>query len=129
MDRNPVLWREWNRARPSRWMALLVTAFAATTAIGIVWESINMLIRGINPSGPNYGVLSYVFQIMFGLLMLAAIAPTSLSEERQRGKPGRAAGYSALDPHDRLRQMARDIPVRPAARHLSPDHGPRDGNG
>jgi ABC-type Na+ efflux pump permease subunit len=85
MDRNPVLWREWNRARPSRWMAVLVTAFAGTTAVGVVWESINMLVRGINPSGPNYGVLSYVFQIMFGLLMLAAIAPTSLSEERQRG--------------------------------------------
>ena len=31
------------------------------------------------------GVCSYVLHVIFGLLMLAAIAPTSMAEERQRG--------------------------------------------
>ncbi len=42
-----------------------------------------------NPHGGSVfkyaGVYSYIIQIMFGLLMLSAIAPMSLSEERQRG--------------------------------------------
>ena len=31
------------------------------------------------------GVVSYVLHVSFGLLMLSAIAPTSMAEERQRG--------------------------------------------
>jgi hypothetical protein len=31
------------------------------------------------------GVCSYVLHVIFGVLMLAAVAPTSMAEERQRG--------------------------------------------
>ena len=34
---------------------------------------------------PIVGICSYMLHMIFGLLMLAAIAPTSMAEERQRG--------------------------------------------
>ena len=44
--------------------------------------------RGIAPRDAIWeiaGVFSYMLHVIFGLLMLAAIAPTSMAEERQRG--------------------------------------------
>jgi ABC-type transport system involved in multi-copper enzyme maturation permease subunit len=90
LDRNPVLWREWRRLRPSAWMiAVTLLVWGATTAACLI-GAYSIWRHGITPGGgPVAGLLAgiggYVILILFGLLMLSVIAPTSMSEERQRG--------------------------------------------
>ncbi|MHB1555877.1 MAG: ABC transporter permease subunit [Isosphaeraceae bacterium] len=90
LDGNPVLWREWHRARPSRWLLLLVLIVGGTATIlcaytaGTVWyEGINRMNR------PDSVIITGIFAMMilliFGFLIVAAMAPTSMAEERQRG--------------------------------------------
>jgi ABC-type transport system involved in multi-copper enzyme maturation permease subunit len=90
LDGNPVLWREWHRLRPSMWMTalglLVWTTTTATCAISAYW----IWRHGLNtPGGPMTaeaaGLCAYTILILFGLLLLSAVAPTSMSEERQRG--------------------------------------------
>ena len=89
LDRNPVLWREWHRSRPSLWMTAILALLMGTTGVlcivGAVafWKTAWILARA--PVWEVAGVCSYVLHVIFGLLMLAAIAPTSMAEERQRG--------------------------------------------
>ena len=89
LDRNPVLWREWHRSRPSRWMTAIVILLMGTTGALCVTGAIAFWFNGAN-IGPEggweiAGVSSYILHVIFGLLMLAAVAPTSMAEERQRG--------------------------------------------
>ncbi len=90
IDGNPVLWREWHRARPSRWLLILIVLVGGSTGIaclvgaGSAWRY--GLGNGPPPSaGIMTGFLGLILQVIFGLLMLAAVAPMSMSEERQRG--------------------------------------------
>ncbi len=89
LDRNPVLWREWHRSRPSRWMTVILVLLMGTTGVLCVVGAVAFWFNGaaIGPSdfSEAAGVYSYILHITFGLLMLAAIAPTSMAEERQRG--------------------------------------------
>jgi ABC-type transport system involved in multi-copper enzyme maturation permease subunit len=89
LDRNPVLWREWHRSRPSRWMTAIVVLLMGTTFVLCVGGAVAFWINGVNigPRAvwPIVGICSYMFHMIFGLLMIAAIAPTSMAEERQRG--------------------------------------------
>ena len=89
LDRNPVLWREWHRSRPTRWMTAIVGLLMGTTFVLCVGGAIAFWINGIwfgpSPVWPIIGICSYILHIVFGLLMLSAIAPTSMAEERQRG--------------------------------------------
>jgi ABC-type transport system involved in multi-copper enzyme maturation permease subunit len=84
LDSHPVLWREWRRQRPSKltrfvWGLYAVASLGATTLAivdatsrGIpVWSESLKLVAGL--------------EIAFGLLLVAASAPTALSEERARG--------------------------------------------
>jgi ABC-type transport system involved in multi-copper enzyme maturation permease subunit len=89
LDRNPVLWREWHRSRPTRWMTAIVGLLMGTTFVLCVGAALAFWINGVH-LGPGHvwpivGICSYMLHIIFGLLMLAAIAPTSMAEERQRG--------------------------------------------
>jgi ABC-type transport system involved in multi-copper enzyme maturation permease subunit len=84
LDGYPLLWREWRRNHPSRLGRILVTlllsiawAFAAYGTCLVIAEGAN---RGLGPIGTGIGV-----SLVFGLLMLAATAPTTLAEERSRG--------------------------------------------
>jgi hypothetical protein len=89
LDRNPVLWRERHRSRHSVWMTAVVILLMGTTGAlcitgaGAFWK------HGvaIGPTGAweVAGLCALVLHVIFGLLMLAAIAPTSMAEERQRG--------------------------------------------
>jgi ABC-type transport system involved in multi-copper enzyme maturation permease subunit len=92
LERFPVLWREWRRARPSRWMlwlggflavtttALCVASAVAFWTVGYGWGLGRQASPWIWP-----GVYAYMIQILFGFLMLAACAPLALAEERQSG--------------------------------------------
>jgi ABC-type transport system involved in multi-copper enzyme maturation permease subunit len=89
LDRNPVLWREWHRSRPSPWMMVLLTLLMGTTGVLCLGGAIAFWKNGVDFLTGNTwemaGVYSYLLHVIFGLLMLSAIAPTSMSEERQRG--------------------------------------------
>ena len=86
LDKNPVLWREWHRNRPSKatrvvWGLYIVSTSVFSLKIMADWSG------GVRPSGPGreFGSLFNGFQATIGLLLVAASAGTVLSEERVRG--------------------------------------------
>jgi ABC-type transport system involved in multi-copper enzyme maturation permease subunit len=88
LDRNPVLWREWHRSRPSAWMLAILALLMGTTAVlcvvgaAVFWSRPN----GTTPNAwATAGMVGYLLHAIFGLLLLSAVAPTSMSEDRQRG--------------------------------------------
>ncbi len=89
LDGNPVFWREWHRSRPSPWMLILVTMTLGMATLTCLLGSVALWLEGVEPNGGSpfkyAGVYCYVLLVPFGLLMLSAVAPMSLSEERQRG--------------------------------------------
>jgi ABC-type transport system involved in multi-copper enzyme maturation permease subunit len=89
LDRNPVLWREWHRSRPSRWMMILTVVLGGSTAIACVVGAVTIWANGVDQvrtaMGPTAGMIGSLLQLIFGLLILSAAAPISMSEERQRG--------------------------------------------
>ena len=89
LDRNPVLWREWHRSRPSRWLMILIVLLGGSTGIACVVGAVTLWANGAGltcrSAGPVVGIFGCILQLIFGLLMLSAVAPMSMSEERQRG--------------------------------------------
>ena len=91
LDGNPVLWREWHRSRPSRWTTILVVLVGGSTGAACAVGAVTALIQGLPvrpgaaPVGLIAGIGGAILQLIFGLLMLSAAAPTSMAEERQRG--------------------------------------------
>jgi ABC-type transport system involved in multi-copper enzyme maturation permease subunit len=89
LDRDPVLWREWHRSRPTPWMTGLLALLMGTTAVLCIVGAVAFWRNGATPSRGQVwetaGVCSYLLHVVFGLLILSAVAPTSMAEERQRG--------------------------------------------
>jgi ABC-type Na+ efflux pump permease subunit len=85
LDGNPVLWREWHRSRPSRLARRLWAILLAVTWIMAAWGTYDIITVGIAQPRPNALIFGFLIQLMFGMLMLSATAPTSLAEERVRG--------------------------------------------
>ncbi len=89
LDRNPVLWREWHRTRPSRWLMILIAIIGGLTGIACLVGSVLIWVDGLddfrNAMGFITGMFGSMIQLIFGLLILSAVAPTSMAEERQRG--------------------------------------------
>ncbi len=84
LNGNPVLWREWHRTRPSRWMAFVWWSYGTTSLFFssvVLYEMLN----GNDGAALEIGLLINVFQVNVGLLLLNIQAVTSLSEERMRG--------------------------------------------
>ncbi len=90
LDRNPVLWREWHRSRPSLWMMAHPRPAHGHDRGPLHRRGHRVLEKrrafpAREPSGRWPASVSYILHVIFGLLMLSAIAPTSMAEERQRG--------------------------------------------
>jgi ABC-type transport system involved in multi-copper enzyme maturation permease subunit len=83
LDRNPVLWRECRRRRPSRW-SLAVWGIYVLLCGGFGVYAIAGMIGG-NRWGRELGAVVNGLQVGAGLLLLSVSAATSLAEERQRG--------------------------------------------
>jgi ABC-type transport system involved in multi-copper enzyme maturation permease subunit len=84
LDGNPVLWREWHRNRPSRlarclWAVLLLITWALAA-----WGTYQIITEDTAQRAMGLG-LGFKIQLLFGLLLLSATAPTALAEERVRG--------------------------------------------
>ncbi len=84
LDRNPVLWREWHRNRPSRFARLIWLGLMLLTWSLAAWGTAD-LISGGDQNRPNALTTAFLIQLVFGLLILSATAPTALAEERVRG--------------------------------------------
>ncbi len=84
LDRNPVLWREWQRRRATGWVGWIwvlydLCAIAATATI------ITLVIsRGLGISTQIASLLNGL-QVAAGMLLLAVRATTTFAEERARG--------------------------------------------
>ena len=83
LDRNPVLWRECRRKRPSRWGLVLWGTYVLLCG-GFTLYSIGLMIAR-RRWGLELGIVVNALQVAGGLLMLSVSAATSLAEERQRG--------------------------------------------
>jgi ABC-type transport system involved in multi-copper enzyme maturation permease subunit len=80
LDVNPVLWREWQGRRPTRWgvvLALLYALLAATCTAAIAWMTASS-VRG------RWGAASFLnaLQVAAGMLLLSIFAASPLAEER-----------------------------------------------
>jgi len=77
LDGNPVLWREWHRRRPSRWVLLLWTVYAALATL--------FSLLAIEDDGHDVAGLVNAFQVTIGLLLVSPASATAIAEERGRG--------------------------------------------
>ncbi len=80
LDPNPVLWREWHRRRPSRWIRGVWLAYVIL-AIG----SFAMAFDMSGPAGDRLPAWVSGVQVLVGLLLASVTAVTSLADERLCG--------------------------------------------
>jgi ABC-type transport system involved in multi-copper enzyme maturation permease subunit len=82
LDENPVLWREWQRRQPSRWIRLVWYIYMGVGGIFALYAMwLSLFNRGMNGIQPF--VTAFLFSI--GLLIVSVTSVTSLQEERLRG--------------------------------------------
>jgi ABC-type Na+ efflux pump permease subunit len=82
LDRNPVLWREWQRRQPSRWLRAIWFLFrvaAVSTTVAAI--GFHLFGGGLFDLVPMVNALV----VTMGLLLFSVSAVTSLTEERVRG--------------------------------------------
>ena len=81
LDRNPVLWREWQRRQPSRWVRVIWAVYAIMA--GFFGVAAMFIGRGTR-TGPvgEIATLVNAFQVSIGLLLLSIGSVSSLAEER-----------------------------------------------
>jgi ABC-type transport system involved in multi-copper enzyme maturation permease subunit len=81
LDFNPVLWREWHRRRPSRWVRVIWVLYVLLSvgASGAVLGARN------TTAGDGLGAFVNAFQYSIGLLLVSVTSVASLFEERVRG--------------------------------------------
>ncbi len=87
LDRNPVLWREWHRTRSPR-MSLLLALLLGSTTMACVLKAYILWNEGGEfrwYRSLEAEAYPYLLYVPFGLLVLSAVAPMTLSEERQSG--------------------------------------------
>jgi ABC-type transport system involved in multi-copper enzyme maturation permease subunit len=81
IDFNPVLWREWHRRRPSRWVRVVWVVYVLLSLAASVTV---LVIRG-RAGGGSMAAFVNAFQYSIGLLLVSVTSVTSLFEERVRG--------------------------------------------
>jgi ABC-type transport system involved in multi-copper enzyme maturation permease subunit len=84
LDGNPVLWREWHRQKPSRWVRAVWIVYTLG-ALGFSVYSFSESVWGKDPFMRQIGVIANAFQVSIGLLLVSVTSVTSLQEERVRG--------------------------------------------
>jgi ABC-type transport system involved in multi-copper enzyme maturation permease subunit len=78
LDRNPVLWREWQRKRPSRWVRLSWAAYIILA--GSFGVAAMVIVQ--RKTLPGLAVIVNAFQVSIGLLLVSIGSVTALAEER-----------------------------------------------
>jgi ABC-type transport system involved in multi-copper enzyme maturation permease subunit len=81
LDHNPVLWCEWRRTQPSRWLRIVWSLFWLTA----LCSSAATTFAPAQSPLPVFLPLVNGAIVTFGLLLFSVSAATSLAEERNRG--------------------------------------------
>jgi ABC-type transport system involved in multi-copper enzyme maturation permease subunit len=81
LNRNPILWREYHRKRPSRWSLAIWTIYV----LGAAACTVLAISQAVGGPGRETAPLVNAFQVSIGLLLLSVSAVTALAEERVRG--------------------------------------------
>lgn len=84
LDRNPMLWYEWHRKRPSPWIGALIRLYHVL-AIGFSALAIDDCLRPRTPIPGWLPAIVNAFLVVFGLPLMLIAATTSMVEERVRG--------------------------------------------
>jgi ABC-type transport system involved in multi-copper enzyme maturation permease subunit len=84
LDGNPVLWREWQRQQPSRWVRVVWWLYGLTS-LGFVLYCFMHIVLAPNVHQGELGPLINAFQVSVGLLLVSVSSVTSLQEERVHG--------------------------------------------
>lgn len=80
LSRNPVLWREWHRKRPSLWVRLVWLVYAA---LAVFFSALAFLLN--EHTGLGMACMGNALQVSVGFLLVCVGAVTALAEERVRG--------------------------------------------
>ncbi len=81
LDANPVLWREWHRRRPSRWLRIIWVVYAVVASLFSIWTIYDLEGGSFRDLAPFVNA----FQVSIGLLFLTITAVTAFTDERVRG--------------------------------------------
>jgi ABC-type transport system involved in multi-copper enzyme maturation permease subunit len=85
LDFNPVLWRDWNRNRPTGWVAAAWLGYALLALVGSAVGVVTGLSELTGAWGwPAWGPLVNALQVSVGMLFVSVTAVTGLAEERAR---------------------------------------------
>ncbi len=85
LDKNPVLWREWHRNRPTQWTRVVWTVYLGMTGLAsAVCILSNLEILNPRFGSENSGLVAGMSAAL-GFLLMSVTAATSLAEERVRG--------------------------------------------
>ena len=86
LDGNPVLWREWHRARPTRWMRVVWGFYLGSTGVASgLCVAANLGLPYVGFVGPEASPLVLAIAAALGFLLMSVTSATSLAEERVRG--------------------------------------------
>jgi len=85
LDKNPVLWREWHRQRPSRWTRIVWLIYGVVAALATFSLALSALFKGTRNDLAGMAAFTTGMQVSVGLLLVSVSAVTALSEERVRG--------------------------------------------
>jgi ABC-type transport system involved in multi-copper enzyme maturation permease subunit len=82
---NPVLWRDWNRNRPSGWRVVAWLGYGVLAVLGSGAAVVAGLTAVSGPgTRPGWGPLVNAVQVSVGMLFVSVGAVTGLAEERTR---------------------------------------------
>jgi ABC-type transport system involved in multi-copper enzyme maturation permease subunit len=84
LDGNPVLWREWHRQRPSRWVRGVWILYGLGS-LGFSLYAFKLAFESTTGFMEGFGILVNAFQVAIGLLLVSVTSVTSLQDERVRG--------------------------------------------
>ena len=84
LDGNPVLWREWQRRQPSRWVQTVWWLYVLGSLGFSLYCFLHIVIFHNHQLG-ELAPLVNAFQVSIGLLLVSVTSVTSLQEERVRG--------------------------------------------
>ncbi len=84
LDGNPVLWREWHRQRPSRWVRGVWYLYGFLALSASIYCFIYSVF-GDDRFQREVGIIINAFQVSVGLLLVSVSGVTSLQDERVRG--------------------------------------------
>jgi len=85
LDKNPVLWREYHRQRPSRWTRIVWLVYGVVGSLATAGLAVSATVSGTRNDLAGMAAVTTGMQVAVGLLLVSVSAVTALSEERVRG--------------------------------------------